>query len=195
MDPSNGSSRNNAKTNESRRRDYLFLDQNGINANRLSAANATMPLVTYEENLMILAETGLRTVGFNEGLTRLNALRTYLRGGSAFKGDPGLTFKYDNYDAADFNNGGIENADNKTPDKALLREIMEEKYVSTFGTLVPFDDVRRIRATDNDISLAIPFNSGSQYPERMLICQDEIDANPSAPSPIPDIFTKTPVNQ
>ena len=72
---------------------------------------------------------------------------------------------------------------------------MEEKYVSTFGTLVPFDDVRRIRATDNDISLPIPLNSGSQYPERMLICQDEIDGNPSAPSPIPTLFTKTPVNQ
>ena len=195
MNPANGSSRNNSKTDESRRRDYLFLDQSGINSNRLSAANATMPLVTYEENLLILAETGLRTVGFNEGLTRLNTLRAYLRGGSAFKGDPALTIKYDDYVATDFNNGGIENADNKTPDKALMREIMEEKYVSTFGTLVPFDDVRRIRATDNDISLPIPLNAGSQYPERMLICQDEIDGNPSAPSPIPTLFTKTPVNQ
>lgn len=195
MDPSNSSSRNNSKTDESRRRDYLFLDQSGINANRLSAANATMPLVTYEENQLILAEAGLRTVSFNEGLTRLNALRSYLRSGSAFKGDPNLTFKYDDYVAADFNAGGIENGDNKTPDKALMREIMEEKYVSTFGTLIPFDDVRRIRKTDNDISLPIPINSGDKYPERMLICQDEIDANPSAPSPIPDIFTKTPVNQ
>lgn len=195
MDPSNSSSRNNAKTDESKRRDYLFLDQSGINANRLSAANATMPMVTYEENLMILAETALRTVSFNEGLTRLNTLRSYLRSGSAFKGDPGLTYLYEDYVAADFNAGGIENADGITPDKALLREIMEEKYVSTFGTLIPFDDVRRIRKTDNDISLPIPINSGSVYPERFLIAQDEINGNSNAPSPIPTIFEKTPVNQ
>jgi len=195
LDPSNGSSRNNSKTNESRRRDYLYLDQNGINANRLSAANATMPLVTYEENLLILAETGFRNNGFNEGLTRLNALRAYLRTTSAFAGDPALAKLYDDYVATDFDAGGIENPGNIAAGRALLREIMEEKYVSTFGTLIPFDDVRRIRATDNDISLPIPFNTGSQYPERMLICQDEIDGNPSAPNPIPSLFTPTPVNQ
>ena len=197
MNPSNSSSRNNTKTDESKRRDYLFLDQSGINANRLSAANATMPMVTYEENLMILAETGLRTVGFNEGLTRLNALRSYLRSGSAFKGDPALSFKYDDYVTADFDSGGIENTDGKTPEKALLREIIEEKYVSTFGTLVTFDDVRRIRKTDNDISLPIPINGtgNTKYPERFLIAQDEINGNSNAPSPIPDLFTPTPVNQ
>ena len=76
LNPANTSSRNNAKTDESRRRDYLFLDQSGLNANRLSWKSATMPMVTYEENLLILAETGLRTVGFNEGLAQLNNLRT-----------------------------------------------------------------------------------------------------------------------
>ncbi|NQV78440.1 MAG: hypothetical protein HQ490_08825 [Lutibacter sp.] len=72
---------------------------------------------------------------------------------------------------------------------------MEEKYISTFGTLIPFDDVRRIRKTDNDISLAIPINFGTAYPERFLIAQDEINGNSNAPSPIPDLFTKTPLNQ
>ena len=195
LDVSNPSSRNNSKTDESRRRDYLFLDQSGINSNRLSAANAEMPLVTYEENLLILAEAGLRSSGFNEGLTQLNNLRAHLRTGNAFLGDSALNLMYDDYIASDFDAGGIENADNISTDKALLREIMEEKYVSTFGTLVPFDDFRRIRSTDNDIALPIPINSGSSYPERMLIAQDEIDGNPSAPNPIPDIFVKTPVNQ
>ncbi|RIA08334.1 SusD/RagB-like outer membrane lipoprotein [Flavobacteriaceae bacterium MAR_2010_72] len=195
LNPANMSSRNNLKTNESRRRDYLTLDQSGINANRLSAANATMPLVTYEENLLILAETGFRTSGFNEGLTRLNALRAYLRTSGAFAGDAGLPKLYDDYLAIDFASGGIENSDGIDSNRALLREIIEEKYISTFGTLVTFDDVRRIRATDNDISLPIPLNAGSQYPERMPISQDEIDGNPSAPSPIPGIFTKTPINQ
>ena len=94
-----------------------------------------------------------------------------------------------------FDSGGMENLDGKTSDKALLREIIEEKYVSTFGTLIPFDDVRRIRKTDNDISLPIPINFGSTYPERFLIAQDEINGNSNAPSPIPDLFVKTPVNQ
>jgi len=109
MNPANASSRNNAKTNESRRRDYLFLDQSGINANRLSWKSATMPMVTYEENLLILAETGFRTTGFNEGLLQLNNLRTYLSSSSAFAGDPGLTKLYDSYVSTDFDAGGIEN--------------------------------------------------------------------------------------
>ncbi|MFH6768849.1 SusD/RagB family nutrient-binding outer membrane lipoprotein [Gaetbulibacter aquiaggeris] len=195
LNPANASSRNNAKTDESRRRDYLFLDQSGINANRLSAQKATMPMVTYEENLLILAEAGARSVSFNEGLTRLNALRAYLSSASAFAGDPGLTKLYAPYVSADFDSGGMENLDGKTSDKALLREIIEEKYVSMFGTLIPFDDVRRIRKTDNDISLPIPINFGSTYPERFLIAQDEINGNSNAPSPIPDLFVKTPVNQ
>lgn len=195
LNPSNAASRNNAKTDESRRRDYLTLDQAEIKSNRLSAANAQMPLVSYEENLLILAEAGFRSVGFNEGLTRLNALRTYLATGNAFAGDTALPIKYDSYIASDFAAGGIENADNITADKALLREIMEEKYVSCFGTLVPFDDFRRIRTTDNSIALQIPINAGNLYPERFLIAQDEINGNSNAPSPIPDLFAKTQVNQ
>jgi hypothetical protein len=195
LDVSNVSSRNNAKTDESRRRDYFILDQTGINSNRLSAANALMPLVPYEENLLILAEAGYRTVGFNEGLTRLNTLRAYLVSGSAFAGNPALSLKYDAYVSTDFDAGGIENTDNISANKALLREVMEEKYVSCFGTLIPFDDFRRIRSTDSDIALAVPVNSGSSYPERFLIAQDEINGNEFAPTPIPNLFVKTPVNQ
>ncbi|MCB0472287.1 MAG: SusD/RagB family nutrient-binding outer membrane lipoprotein [Flavobacteriaceae bacterium] len=197
MDPSNSSSRNNAKTDESRRRDYLILDQSSVNSreDRLSWKSATMPLVTYEENLMILAETGLRTVSFDEGLTHLNTLRQYLNGGNGFMGDAALTYKYEDYVAADFSSGGMENQDGITDSKALLREIMEEKYVSTFATLIPFDDFRRIRKTDSDIAMPVPINSGSQYPERFLIAQDEINGNSNAPSPIPDLFSPTPVNQ
>jgi starch-binding outer membrane protein, SusD/RagB family len=195
LDISNTASRNNAKTDESRRRDYLTLDQSRINSNRLSAANAKMPLVTYEENLLILAEAGFRNLGFSEGLARLNTLRQFLNTGNAFAGDSGLNIQYDDYDTTDFNAGGMENMDNINSDRALLREIMEEKYVSTFGTLVPFDDFRRIRSTDNNIAMPIPFNSGSNYPERFLIAQDEINGNSNAPSPIPNLFTKTRLNQ
>ncbi|SEA62211.1 Susd and RagB outer membrane lipoprotein [Flavobacterium gillisiae] len=195
LDVTKTSSRNNSKTTESRRRDYLIVDQTGINSTRISAVNALTPLVSYEENLLILAEAGYRTVGFNEGLIRLNALRAYLATGTAFAGNPILALKYDAYVSTDFDAGGIENKDNVTANKALLREIVEEKYVSCFGTLVPFDDSRRIRSTDNDIALPIPINSGTAYPERFLIAQDEINGNEFAPSPIPGLFVKTPVNQ
>ena len=134
-------------------------------------------------------------IGFDEGLARLNTLRQYLASGDAFAGNPELTVRYDAYAAADFSAGGLENADAIATDRALLREIMEEKYVSTFATLIPFDDFRRLRVTDSDIVLPVPINSGSAYPERFLISQDEIDGNPNVPSPIPDIFQKTPVNQ
>jgi len=195
LDKENTASRNNSKTDESRRRDYLILDPAGINNNRLSAANSLMPLVTYEENLLILAEAGFRTEGFTEGLNRLNTLRQYLASGNAFAGDPTLNILYDDYAENDFASGGIENLDNISSDRALLREIMEEKYISTFGTLLPFEDFRRIRATDNDISIPIPINSGSVYPERFLIAQDEINGNFNVPSPIPDVFQKTTLNQ
>ena len=71
---------------------------------------------------------------------------------------------------------------------------MEEKYVSCFGTLIPFDDFRRISKTDSDIAMPLPINSGSQYPQRFPIAKDEINGNLNAPSPIPDLFTPTPIN-
>ena len=115
--------------------------------------------------------------------------------GNAFKGDPGLAFQYDAYNAGDFASGGIENPDALSADMALLREIIEEKYVSTFGTIMPFVDFTRIRKSDGAIAMPLPINDGSTYPERFLIAQDEINGNANAPSPIPDIFTVTPVNQ
>lgn len=92
LNPADASSRNNTKTDESRRRNFLILDEAGVkdNVDRISYKDATMPLVTYEENLMILAETGLRTIDFAEGLKHLNTLRNYLDSGNAFKGDPDL---------------------------------------------------------------------------------------------------------
>jgi hypothetical protein len=195
LSSTNSLSRNNAKTNESRRRDFLIMDQAGIKTNRLSAQKALMPMVTFEENLLILAEAGFRTAGFNEGLTRLNALRAHLATGTSFAGDPSLPILYANYLSTDFAPGGIENAGGINANRALLKEIMEEKYVSSFGTLLPFDDFRRIRVNDNDIALPIPINAGTVYPERFLIAQDEINGNNFAPSPIPGLFVKTPVNK
>ena len=51
---------------------------------------------------------------------------------------------YEAYEAADFAPGGMENADNIDADRALLREIIEERYISGFGTFIPFNDARQV---------------------------------------------------
>jgi len=81
-----------------------------------------------------------------------------------------------------------------TPDQALLREILEERYVSFFGQIEGFNDMRR---TQNETLVRVPVvpNPGTQLPQRFLYPQSEIDMNSSTPSPIPGLFVRTPVNQ
>ena len=108
----------------------------------------------------------------------------------------GGTLLYESYDEADFENGGIENSDGIDKDRALLREIIEERYVSGYGQFIPFNDARRLRKEDADIAIPIPFNTPeiTQYPERFIVSQDELNANSNAPDD-PGIFSKTEVNQ
>jgi hypothetical protein len=81
-----------------------------------------------------------------------------------------------------------------TPDQALLREILEERYVSFFGQIEGFNDMRR---TQNDTAVRVPVapNTGTQLPQRFLYPQSEIDRNSSTPTPIPGLFTRTALNQ
>ncbi|WP_166437090.1 SusD/RagB family nutrient-binding outer membrane lipoprotein [Niastella caeni] len=192
--------RNNAKTNEDARSKYFKITGTSATA-ELGVANKTapMPMVTYEENLLILAEAGVRTLGFAEGLAQLNKVRALLRTNLGLAAMPatGGTILYNDYVATDFDPGGICNADNITPLRALLREIVEERYVTLNGTIVPFNDARRLRKTENDINVPVPFNisTATQYPERLIYAQNEINANPNVPAPLPGIYIKTPVNQ
>lgn len=192
--------RNNAKTNEDARARYYRVGGTSSNAEMgVAAKNAPMPLVTYEETLLILAEAGLRTNGFAEGLTQLNKVRGVLRTNLGLTAAPPTagTILYADYVAADFNQGGIENMDNITTDRALLREIVQERYVSLYGTVIPFNDARRLRKSDNDVNVPIPFTTttATRHPERIIYSQNEINANPNVPKPIPDIYVKTQVNQ
>jgi hypothetical protein len=59
---------------------------------------------------------------------------------------------------------------------ALGREIMVEKYVSLFGQLEPFCDLRR---TKNAIGIK-PY-AGTSLPGCFMVPQDEINANTNAP--------------
>jgi len=198
LDPANDASRNNAKTDEMARRNYTYINGDGSSDNGIDAQDTPMPLITYTENVLIWAECLART-GDNVGaIAKLNELRAYLGSGDAFNLiNAEDTFKYEAYELADFEAGGIENADNITTDRAILREIIEERYVSGFTTYMPFDDVRRLRKSDSDLIVPFPLNTSdaTMNPQRFLYPRSEIDANTNVPSPLPDLFTPTEVNQ
>jgi starch-binding outer membrane protein, SusD/RagB family len=193
-------SRNNTKTTEDARSKYYAIAGTSSSTERgVAAAKAPMPLVIFEENLLILAESGMRTKGFAEGLLQLNKVRAYLNTrGSAFTPIGTTdTLKYDPYLAADFAAGGIENRTNLADDKALLREIIEERYISLYGQILPFNDFRRLAKSDADVRPILPFNStvATKHPERLIYAQTEINGNPNLPRPLPDIFQVTEVNK
>ncbi len=190
-------SRNNIKTDEEARSKYYYFDKDGGNSSGVAAASAPMPLVTYEENLLTLAEAAARTTTFTIALGHLNTLRSFLASGGSFtKVDGADVLKYDAYVTADFANGGIENVDGINDTRALIREIVEERYVSGYGTFMPWNDARRLRKSDTDVLVPFPLNTGAAtaYPERFLLSQKELDSNSNAPTGA-TIFDKTEVNQ
>ena len=81
---------------------------------------------------------------------------------------------YQAYVLSDFGPTGIVKGASET--LALGREILVEKYVSLFGQLEPFCDLRR---TKNAIGIA-PY-TGTQLPGCFMVPQDEINANSNAP--------------
>lgn len=199
INPANANSRNNAKTQENARRTYLLVDER-VATNNQGVANSLepMPLISYAENQLTLAECAARTQGFDAGLQNLNTYRAALASGKVFKkivaADP---LKYDAYVAADFDAGGMENKDNLAPLRALLREIVEERYISFFNQWLVFNDARRLRKSDSDIAVKIPFNTttANRYPERIIYPQNELNANSNAKEPAEGIYFVVEVNR
>ena len=155
-------------------------------------------LVSYQENLLILAESASRTVDFNTGLGHLNDLRSYLNTGDFLNATfDTIAYQYDAYVVADFDAGGIENSDGIDPTRALLREIIEERYISGFMQFMAFNDARRLRKSDSDISVPFPLNpsSATSHPERLPYSDDELNSNPNSPGADPGIYSTTRVNQ
>ena len=137
----------------------------------------SFPVISYYETQLIIAECEMidGSPDFNAALTALNNVRAYW--------DARLDDMWGEDDyflpfvPADF----ATNAD-------LLEAILTEKYISCYGQLETYNDMRR---TDNYIG--IPLKAGtSNYPKRFPIPQNEIDANVNAE--IIDIYTETPVN-
>ena len=107
-----------------------------------------MPMVTYGEMLLIIAEADART-SFSAGLTSYNAYRALLNTGYSIgidnSGYSTATFAYDPYVASDFAAGGMENNSGTalTDQNALIREIFQEKYIYLMGSYESFTDFRR----------------------------------------------------
>jgi len=188
--------RGNAKTNETARHNYYKIDETSGEGNLgVIERFEPMPMVTYSENQLIKAEAAARTGG--DGLGHLNDYRAWLASGgrlnATFNSD--TTIQYDAYVSADFASGGMENSDGVSAETALLREIIEERYVSGFGTYMPFNDHRRLRG-DSETELIVPFPlnpGGSAHVERIPYAQDELTSN-SNMTEDPGLYAKTKVN-
>jgi len=197
LDATSGVDRNNAKTNEYARFLYSTIIATPSSNNiGIAAEFEPMELVSFEENTLILAECAARNTNLAAGLVHLNDLRTWLNtGGRLNSAYTDSAYQYDPYVAADFANGGIENADGINDTRAFLREVIEERYVSGFGTFIPFNDVRRLRASDSDLIVPFPLNpGGTQQPERLPYSYDEINANENIAED-PGLYSVTEVNK
>ena len=203
LNPAESDYRGNAKTNELARHNYYVIEEMSASGNT-GVANQfePQPIATYSENQLIKAEASARTGGFAAGLSALNTYRAWLATGGRLNSTHNVAanYKYDAYVEADFTSGGMENADAVTKEVALLREILEERYVSLFGTYGPFNDHRRLRG-DGETNLIVPFplntQAASKHVERFPYAQSEKNSNSNVPV-IADqdaLYTKTEVNK
>jgi hypothetical protein len=199
LNPASSGYRGNSKTNETARYNYLYSGATptlNVATGAFFYSKTSFPMVSYAENLLILAECNARVNGFAAGLTALNNYRAYMAGG----GYIGATFltpsnhQYDAYVTADFNAGGIANKKSLSSSDALLANILEERYLSFIGQIEGFNDLRRTQK-QTTVTVAVPPNTGNQIPQRFLYAQGEVNGNSSTPNPIPGLFTPTPVNQ
>ena len=190
--------RGNAKTNETARHNYYKIDETSGEGNLgVIERFEPMPMVTYFENQLIKAEAAARTGG--DGLGHLNDYRAWLAIGGRLNDtfNDSASILYEAYDEADFASGGVENSDGVSAETALLREIIEERYVSGFGTYMPFNDHRRLRG-DGETELIPPFplntSAATEHVERIPYAQDELTSN-STIDDDPGLYAETEVNQ
>lgn len=207
LDPSATLYRGNAKTDESARFAFCYNEEYfspyGLNifggdyggTNGKFGSDSALPMVTYGEMLLIISEIDARS-SFATGLASYNAYRALLNTGYSIgianDGYDTETFKYDPYVAADFAAGGMENNSGPTltDANALIREVLQERYIYFMGSYESFNDFGR---TNNGGQIQLkPGKAGT--PQRFLYPQVEVNANPNTPSPIPSIITKTPVH-
>jgi hypothetical protein len=190
--------RGDIKTNETARFEYFyqsqlnsnFLDPNVLcgvetfwgvpsSLNGFFGANTSFPLVTFSENQLIIAESQLKKGSPDpvSALDALNKVRAYLNtGGTISSGYLADGYKYLPYLITDFAIGGIQNQGTLSVNQSLLNEIIEEKYVSLYGQIEQFTDVRRTKNL-----LGITPVTGTVLPQRFLYPQSELNTNSNTP--------------
>ncbi|MFE3872049.1 SusD/RagB family nutrient-binding outer membrane lipoprotein [Flavobacterium sp. ZS1P70] len=205
LDPSAALYRGNAKTDESARYAFTYnteyFSPYGLNiyggdyggTNGKFGSDSPMPMVTYGEMLLIIAEVDART-SFAAGLPSYNNYRGMLNTGYSIgidnSGYDGEGFSYAAYNILDFTSGGIENPAALTNQDALLREIFQERYIYFMGNYESLNDFGR----SNNLAVIQLKPGYAGTPQRLLYPQVEINSNPNTPNPIPTIVTKTPVH-
>lgn len=162
-----------ATPGDSKRFDYYFQKTSGgvltgelnVDAGGVFANDASFPVVSYAETILIEAEAAARTNG--DALTPFNEFRAHLA----------TTF------SDDFPASSATGSD-------LIEQILEEKYLSLPGSLQIFHDMRR---TNNILGVPVKSNTATTVPQRFIYPQVEINANSSYPGS-ETLFAKTPVN-
>ena len=199
LDEGSTNYRGNAKTNEEARFKYYYVDGylgttiepnimsigDGDTLNGFLAKDADFPIVTYGETLLTLCEAAIRSGDFSSALDHLNSYRLFLNSGDDFHSSikSYFSFQYDPYIDADFESGGMENQDNISKNDALLREILEERYVTFYMQYMGWTDERRNR--NESVGIKLTPNTGDKLPERFLYVEE---SNLNRPDPLPGLY-------
>lgn len=130
-----------------------------------------MKLASYVENQLILAEAKFKTNDEAGARQHLNNVRADLRiqYGSDETGFP----------------------DSTAEGEVLLKQILEEKYITLIGELVTFHDLRRTRNFIGVPNKTTGSSGSNDFPQRFLLPQSEIDSNENVPSSLSEFFDPT----
>ena len=129
---------------------------------------SSFPLASYYENQLILAEAKFKTNDEDGARMHLNNVRAELR----------------NQYSSDENGFPDSNATGDT----LLEQILEEKYITLVGEIVTFHDLRRTRNFIGVPNKTTGSTGASDFPQRFLYPQSEVDTNSNVPSPLPEFL-------
>jgi len=73
----------------------------------------------------------------------------------------------------------------------LLTQILGEKYITLVGEIVTYHDLRRTRNFIGVPNKKTWSTGASDFPQRFLYSQSEVDTNENVPSPLPEFFNTT----